>query len=726
MKRILIFVVFVISAVISVFLMNNVNVNYDLSKYLPDSSESAEAIGVYEDVYGTSSQADLMISIGDYSVDQLIAVEQLLENVDGVQSVSFLDDQLNQSFYQMIRLQADALTGVYLDQLETATISAGGSYASLLMGLYASNPAQMSDIGAIINQFWHESSGEALMNISFSDTSASDVTQNALEDVKTILDNGNIDYRMAGGAVSTAFTRATIVNEVSKITWIIIPLILLVLLWMTPSFFDLVLFIVTAGIAILINLGTNSFLPSISFITQSMAIVLQLAISLDYMIFVVHRYHRELDKGLSAEDALAQTKKRIISPVLASALTTGVSFLALVFMRFSIGLDIGIVFFKAVSISLLCSIFLLPELIKTFSKSIEKTKHKTFSLRFGKMAKLIYKARYVFLGLLLLLIVPVTLMQSNNDFIYGDSAISASEGTTYYNDELAISDEFGRHNQIVVMGSADDAVEAQLIQSLLTSDLPITNIQAGILIKQSVSDPTTLAVILPQFYQDSWTRIILTLDLPPESDETENSVNELKLLVSDAGFDSSYLLGSSVVAYDIKDVIRVDYRLVSIIALVGVMTIVFLTFKNLLLPIILPLVIVTSVFLTMSIPFLAGQTLVFLAYLIVSTILLGATIDYAILLSKTYLELRVSRPKAEAIHYAIESSAPSIFTSAVIYIIAGVTVFLTSSILTISQIGLVIAIGATVSMLFVLVMLPQLLFILDKFIVKANIDNFKS
>ncbi|MDD3478327.1 MAG: MMPL family transporter [Candidatus Izemoplasmatales bacterium] len=725
MKKVMIILVFVLAAIGSAIFIPKVTVNYDLKQYLPSSSNSAVAIERYEDLYGASSQAEAMVEIGARSLEEWISIKDQIQAVEGVLSVTFIDAILNQNAYLSVRAQADAMTGAYLDMLEAQMIQNGGSYATLLITLYETDPATLSFVGDALETYWHPETGYAWMQIAFDGTSSSEAVQGALSNVKVLLGQEGVSYWLSGDAVATGYTRSTIENEVAKITWVVVPLILLVLLWMTPSFFDLVLFLLTAGIAIVINLGTNAFLPSISFITQSMAIVLQLAISLDYMIFVVHRYHRERDKGLSMMDAIKQTKHRIAAPVLASALTTGVSFLALAFMRFSIGLDIGIVFFKAVMISLLCSIFLMPALISIFGNAIEATKHKTFSLRFAKIAKTIQKGRVVFLVLLLVLIAPVAWMQSHNDFIYGDSAITASEGGSYHADELAIEAEFGRNNTIVLLTNASDASEAAFLSALTESDLPLTNFSAGILIKQTVTDPILLQGLLPQFYQNGYSRIIMTLDLPAESEETAAAITQIQAMVSDSGFETSYLLGSSVVAYDIKDVITADYTLVTILALVGIMVIIFFTFKNLLMPVVLPLLIETSVFLTMSIPYLTNQTLVFLAYLIVSAILLGATIDYAILLSKTYLELRKDYAKEEAITKAIESSAPSIFTSATIFMIAGLAVALISTILAISQIGLVIAIGALVSMLFVLVMLPQLLHLLDHFIIKANFKENK-
>jgi len=219
--------------------------------------------------------------------------------------------------------------------------------------------------------------------------------------------------------------------------------------------------------------------------------------------------------------------------------------------------------------------------------------------------------------------------------------------------------------------------------------------------------------------------MVLSFDMKEESEVSAAVVDKLYLYLENAGFEDAYLIGSSPIAYEIKDVISIDYFYVTLIALFAVMVIIFIAFRNLLMPLILPFVIVASVFFTMSIPYFIGDSLVFLGYLIVSTILLGATIDYAILFGKSYLELRDTHNKNDSIQIAISDSAPSIMTSAIIFAASGLSIALISSVFTISQIGLQIAIGATTSLIFVLVLLPQLFYIFDRWIKKSNVKEIQ-
>lgn len=722
LKQKIIFVVFFLLAIISIFLMTKVEVNYDLSKYLPSDENASIGLRIYEDQYGESSTANLVLKFdSETTLSEILQVSTDLSQIENVSSVLFLDDYLNQSMFDQIKAAADPYTQAYLEQLEANMLLTGGTYTELIVNLYNASPTTMSSVGDYIDTFYHEANHTAYFQIVFGVSAASSLTEPALNAVKDVASAISIDYYLSGNAASTVYTRNTITKEVFNITIIIIPIILIILLFMTPSFFDLVIFGVVAGVSILLNLGTNAFLPNISFVTQSMAIALQLAISLDYIIFIVNRYHKEKDLGLSTDEAIKAAMKKVYQPVIASALTTGVSFLALIFMRFSIGMDIGLVFFKAIVFSLIASLTLLPALIKVGDKLILKSKHKVFLPRFGKFAKFIYKFRYAFLVFLIAIIVPAYYFQSHNNFIYGDTALTAAEGSSYYEDVKFIEDNYGLQNQIIILTNKDQAVEASLVQTLMSdTSLQITKIESGVMYLSQISDPVILQNILAKFYTEDYSIIILTVNLPVESADTKLMVTSLRQIVSDSGYSEYYLLGQSPIAYSIEDVIRVDYLIVSIIAVISIMIIILLTFKNFIMPLILPLVIVSSVFLTMSIPYFAGERVVFLGYLIVSTILLGATIDYAILLGKRYLELRVDHQKNESIMIAIEDSAPSIFTSALIFSVSGFSLYFVSSIMTISQIGLTIATGAIISMFFVLVILPQLLFIFDKWMKKAN------
>ncbi len=703
----------------SILFIGSINVNYDLKKYLPEGTSLVEGIDIYETNFGSSSYIILMAE--DMSLSQSLALYNDLLDIEDVTSIDFIQSIFNPLAYT-----------AFLSNLDPASAGAIQGQMDMMMGLGLSFEESFYQIATNLPVGAKEAFTEPLeryqqsqtwrmtltLSIQASDSKADEV----IDQIETKLETTGVPYSLTGGLMATRFTRQAIEGDVMKITWLIIPLILIILLIMTPSYADLIVFLVVSGVAIIMNLGTNAFLPDVSFITQSMAIALQLAISLDYIIFIVHRNHEDRLEVTDPTQRIKTTLNHVKSPVIASALTTAVSFLALVFMRFSIGMDIGIVFMKAVILSVLSALILGPMLIKGLDTWIERSKHRVFIPRFSAFARFVYRFRFIFLTIFLILIAPAYYFQSHNTFIYGESSLTGSEGSTYYDDEQEVVAQFGYHTQMVIL-IEEDIVNETLLMTTLYQDqtLPIQSIQGYPSLLNLTSDPLILSSLEGSFHQNGWARIILDLDMPEESEEAFEHYTTILNHLDTLDISTAYILGSTSAAITIKDVIQDDYLFVNLIALGLIMIVIFITFKNLLLPIILPLVIVTSVFLAMSVPYLIGDSLSFLGYLIVSTILLGATIDYAILFTKRYIEVRKEKNAHESIEMAIKDTAPSITTSAIIFAIAGLSIGLISSILTIQQIGLQIALGAFFGMLTVLVLLPQLIYIFDKWIVKSSI-----
>ncbi|MCF7923982.1 MAG: MMPL family transporter [Candidatus Izimaplasma sp.] len=725
MKSKIIIAIFVILVIVFGFLIPKVNINYNLQKYLPDDSLSARSIEEYGSQFGDSS--NLILVFDEESIETAKIIKTNIAENDVVKNVVFVDDYLNEFTYSLIREQATDTQKAQLDGLLNMYISQGYSYEEALYKISFYFPEDFAESTNQLQTNYESfvSEDEVLFKVIFSENSYSKDTEAALNDIELLLENENYEYYLNGESASTIFTENAIARETTIITLMIIPIILILLLFLSTSYFDLVLFGIVAGAAIIINLGTNIFIPEISFITQSMAIALQLAISLDYIIFMLNAYHNEKADNATDEEALSKAVRKSRKPIIASALTTGVSFLALIFMKFSIGLDIGLVFFKAIMISLLTTIVLLPFLIKIFAKIINKTRKKTRVLKtafLGKFAIKIKKLRYIFLVIVILAIVPIILLQGNTSFTYGASSFSASEGTKYYEDTVHIEEEFGVNNNLIILVEKDTQKEFELYSYLRNLDT-IKTVEAGAYYKSILTDPAQIQYLTNAFYSEEYALFNLVLETESETEESYITYENIQNEINNIGFENAYYLGQTPIAYDLRDIIKTDFMVVVLIALVSVMLIIAISFKNLLLPIILTLVIEVSVFLTMLIPQAYNQDLIYLSYLIVSTILLGATIDYAILFSKRYMEDRLKFNKEESLKRAIKEASPSIITSALLFIVAGFAIYFVSSILAIKQIGLLIVIGVTMSLLFVLIILPQLIFVFDKWIIKANIDT---
>lgn len=721
MKKMIIWLVTGLLLTLSIWLMTYVKVNYDLKAYLPQDEPLVEGIHLHDDLFGKSSYLNLLIL--DENMGEVLRIENELKSITHVVGIEYVDTLFNPITFEVMSQSLDEPSKLALAEGISTYMGFGLSYTEAFYQVIvqANHPAT----APLIDQSLTYINGDAhKLTITFDITSTDKAMDDVIHDIEILLKDSAIDYTLVGGVMSERFVRNAIESEVLKITLFLIPLILVILFLMTPSFADILLFLVVSGVAIVINLGTNALLPNISFITQSMAIALQLAISLDYMIFMVHRYHVEREKE-DVKKSISNMLKHVKTPVIASAVTTAVSFLALIFMRFTIGFDIGIVFMKGVLLSTLSSLILGPLLLVILDPLMQKTKHRVFIPKFKSFSRFIYRFRYLFLIVFALLIVPSYIFQSKNTFIYGESSMIGSEGTTYHDDFEKLTSRFGYEQSIVILTNQDLGKENMLYQQLMMDKdiLRITSIQSAIPYQGVTLDPAIRMLLESNFYQDGYARMIININAQEESEEAFQVLENIQTITEDIGFNDVYYIGITPATKTIRDVVDLDYFYVTLTALGLIMIVILITFKNWVLPLVLPLVIVTSVFLSMSVPYFLGNSLAFLGYLIVSTILLGATIDYAILFSKRYIELRIEQDKHTAIEHAIEESAPSITTSALIFGIAGLSLTMMSSVQAIAQMGLLIALGALFGMLSVLVLLPQLIFIFDKGIMKAKIDS---
>lgn len=700
----------------AVYLIPFVKVNYDMKAYLPKDHPFVLGYELNNELFGTSSE--IILTIYDQPIDDVLLIkDELLLETEAI-SIDAIDRYLNQATYEQFLFHLDATTrDLITTQMDT--MMENMSFETSFYQLLTMMPeAQVAMITEPISFYIHQN--DHYVSIIYPFSSSDEIFHDVIIDLKTRLDAASLDYTLLGSPIAENYMQETIENEVLNITLWIIPLVLVVLLLMTPSLADLLVFGGISTVAILINLGSNAFFPNISFITQSMAIALQLAISLDYAIFLLHQYHQER-KDLDQDLALKKTMKKVTIPIIASSLTTAVSFFALTFMDFSIGKDIGFVFLKGVLLSAASTLILGPILISYADQWMMRSTHKVFIPKFQRISKMIYRFRWALLMIMMLMFVPAYLMQSNNAFLYGESGLISSEGSTYQLDLEKMNASFGHRQTIILLIDDDSQKEAALYQAIMTDDMIQTiKIDAWYTYESTITDENILQMIRPNFVSNDMRRMVITLDMKEESPETFDMIDRLLTHVEDQSFEYYYIIGSSQAAYVLKEIIETDYQLVILIAIIAVMLVILILYKNIFIPILLTFVILGSVFTAMSIPYLSQNSLSFLGYLVVSAILLGATIDYAILFSKRYTDLRLTHQKHQAMSLAIEETAPSILTSALIFAIAGFAVGIISSIQAISDIGLLILYGAILGFIYVIFLLPQLLFISDKWISKKH------
>lgn len=669
-KSILVF--FILATVISLFTSSMVNINYNIMDYLPEEAPSTKALDVMNEEYDKGA-ANVRVVLKDVSIVDALKYKEKIKKVDGVDDIQWLDDVVN--IKEPLELQNQ-------DTIES----------------------------------WYKNN-EALFSITVNE----DKEESAIDEIGEIIgENGMI----SGSAVNIVFAQETTEKELIKMMVILIPIILIILFLTTSSWFEPVLFLSTIGIAIIINSGTNLILGEISFVTKAAGSILQLAVSMDYSIFLLHRFSEFRNEGLAVKEAMKEAILKSVSSILSSGLTTVVGFAALIVMKFKIGPDMGFVMLKAICLSLISVLVLLPVLALYCYKLIDKTQHKSFMPKFNKFAKVSYKFRHISIILFLLLLIPCFLAQQNNSFSYGASEIYSDESTKIGHDTAAINKEFGKTNPLVLMVPKGDLVSERALCDELENIDKITSITSyaetvGITIPTEYVPDNTLS----QLISDNYSRFIIVANVKVEGDETFALIDEIRNLAYKYYDDSYYFLGESVNTLDLKETIEDDNKKVNAISIIAIMIILLLTFKSLSLPIILVLVIEFSIWSNLTFNYFIGNDVFYIAYLIISSIQLGATIDYAILFTNRYIENRETMNKKEATQATISTTTVSILTSASILATAGIILGEISTNSIIAQLGILVGRGAILSLILVLFVLPALLMLLDKLIAKTTKKN---
>ncbi len=660
--------IFLVLSVICVFLQFGVSVNYNLVDYLPDEASSTTAIDLMNQEFQAAAP-NLRVCVPNVTIAEALAYKEALQKTEGVEMVLWLDDMID--LKQPLEMaDPDVVASYYRDS------------AALFM------VAGNSDLGAVT----------------------------VLEQVRAAVGK---EARIAGDLADSAATQMSVQHEIGKIMLVLVPLILVILLLTTHSWFEPVLFAVTIGISILINLGTNLLLGQISFLTQGVAPILQLAVSMDYAIFLLSSFERFREQGEPVELAMEHAMCRTASTVFSSGATTVIGFLVLALMRFKIGPDMGIVLAKGILISMVTSLIFLPVLALSCCKLLERTRHKSLLPSFRRVGKATVAARIPAMILVLLLLVPCFLAQKENQFTYGNAG--ASNGSQIGEDTDWINQKFGKSLQMVLLVPRGEWGNERTLEERLKNLEGVTSV---------VSYASSVGTQIPtdflseqessQLLSAHYSRIILDTGVSEEGPESFALVEQVRSAAGSLYGDRYALCGLNVSNYDMRETITADSIIVNGAAIAAIGFVLLLTFRSLSLPLILLLAIEAAIWVNMAIPFFLDQSLPYIAYLIVSTVQLGATIDYAILLSEHYLEKRKQYPKKEAAVQTVATSAPSILVPAAILTCAGFSLGLLSSNGIVGQVGLVLARGTICSAVSVLFFLPALLLLFDRVIEKTT------
>ena len=673
--RILVIIIATLLAIPSVFGLMFTKTNYDILSYLPDNASSIEGLNVIDEAFGSTGIGMLVFEdVPDKEIDKVV---DEIKKVEGVGSVLWLRDLIDNTI--PIEMLPDELANmVYREEYTLVGINLEGS-------------------------------------------TAEDKTLLAVNKIKQIVTDAKVQYKFSG--LSPVISDMIQVADSEKGLYIFLAVLLstIVLILAIKSVFIPVIFLLGIGFGVLYNMGTNYFLGEISYITKSIAAVLQLGVTMDFSIFLFHRYEEERENCENVE-AMARAIKYTATSVSAAALTTIASFLALISMKLTLGMDIGIVMGKGVFLGVICTLTILPALILVFDPLIHKYEHKTILPNFDKFSEIITKKPALITIIGILLMIPAVYGQMNTEVYYKidkglpqdmDSIVALNEMKDIYDMQathlIAIDEEVPSSNAKEMMERIKEVEGVNWAVSY--EDL------LGPMIPREMLPEEAIEV----FFSGGYERMFINSSYAVATDEVGKQIEEIKDIMSDYD-QNAYMAGEAPLTYDLISIADVDFKNVNILSILIVLIIVAISFKSISLPILLVAVIELAISLNMGIPAYTGTVICFISSIVIGCVQLGSTVDYAILLTSRFKEeLAIADNKREAMQIAVSSTAKSIVTSALSFFAATVGVTMVSKIDIISSLTGMMARGALISMIIILCILPSVLLLCEPLIKKTTI-----
>ena len=733
-KRKAFYLVFIAAFVFCAASINKVQVNNDITSYLPAQTETRRGLTIMDEEFITLGSANVMVSNVTYQT--ALDLSHKLENIEGVSEVAF-------------------------DGTEE-----------------------------------HYKNSSALFTISFDGEETDPATVEAMNEVLSALEGYDVYSSTQIGRDESA----TLQQEMTVILAIAAVVIVVVLLFTSKSYMEVPVYLIVFAAAAVLNMGTNFIFGTISFITNSIAVVLQLALAIDYAIIFCHRYMEERDNGLDPREADIAALSKAIVEISSSSLTTISGLVALMLMQLRIGFDMGIVLSKGIVFSMLCVFLLMPGLLMLFSGPIDRTRHRNLVPKINFWGKAVVRLRYILPPIFLVVVVVGAVLSSHCDYVFDTNDTDFDNKPAWRIADEKVTDTFGKKNTIAVLVPRGDYNKEKYVLErvsqlpqvtqatglanievedgrMLTdemnprqfSELAGVDIELARLLYQAYGlsveeygaifqDPDDyslplidvfeflldqkdkgvvnltgeqadkaddlqerLDVGLEQLRGENWSRLVFVADVPTEGDETYALLDEIRSIAQEYYGDDVILVGNSTNAFDLASSFSGDNMKISILTALFVMVILLFTFKSAGLPILLVLTIQGSIWINFSVPVLTGTNLFFLSYLVVSSIQMGATIDYAIVITNRYMELKTVMERKQAAVEALSQSFPTILTSGTIMAVAGFLIGGISTDATIGSVGQTLGRGTVTSIILVMTVLPQLLMLGDALIERTAI-----
>lgn len=736
-KRKAFYLFYIIAGIFCAVSMNWTKVNNDITSYLPDSSETRVGLDLMNEQFITYGSGSIMLENITFEKAQEVASE--LEKIDGVTTVKVEDNS--------------------------------DSYKN----------------------------GSALLSVTFDGEESDEISKKAMNEIKERLEPYDEYINSAVGNSSSE----TIAAEMQVVIVIVLVIIIAVLFFTSHTYMEIPVLLMTFGMAALLNMGTNFIFGEISFVSNSIAVVLQLALAIDYAIILCNRYTEER-ATMDARDAVVTALSKAIPEISSSCLTTLSGMVAMMLMQFKLGFDLGIVLCKAIFFSIFVVFTLMPGLLMSFSPLIDKTHHRNFVPNITAVGKFDVKTKYVIPPLFAVVLVAGFILSNQTNYVYGYSTLSTYTKNTAQIAEERIDEEFGSNNLVVVMvpaGNYDkehkllermekmpqvdsamglanieamdgyvltDALTPRQFAELTDMDIEVVRLayaayaadkedygqivgsvtgsaitnysvplidmftfiynekEAGyVTLDDELNDKIDdlhkqLEDAKKQLGTEKYSRMLLYTNVPEEGTQTFEFLDELHEVVREYYPEGSYIVGDSTSDYDLSNVFSTDNLMVSILSFLFVLVILVFTFKSAGLPVLLLAIIQGAVWINFSVPVVTHTNIFFLSYLIVSSIQMGANIDYAIVISSRYTEIKKTMSIKDAMIETLNQAFPTIITSGAILAIAGLLIGFLSSDVAISSVGICLGRGTLISIFLVMFVLPQILLLGDTIIEKTS------
>lgn len=658
----------------------NTRINYDILSYLPDDIDTMKGQEILTDEFGTGAFSICVVEGMDKK--GVAALEEKIKRVDHVNNVIWYDSLADLS--------------VPMDVIPEK----------------------------IRNAFNNDEKGSTLLIATFDTSTSADETLDGVEKIRKLTKN---QCFQSGMSATIADIKKICNTEAVMYVVLAAGLSAIVLALTMDSFLAPVFFLLSIGMAIVYNLGTNFIAGEISFITQALAAVLQLAVTLDYSIFLWHSYQEYREKYPDEKErAMAHAISNTIVSVIGSSITTVAGFVAMCFMTFTLGLDLGIVMAKGVIFGVIGCVTILPAMILTFDKAIQKTKHKALMPNMDKIGNFVTRKYGLFIVLFVVILIPALYGYTHTN-VYYDLAGTLPKDLESVVANSKLEDDFSMGATHMIL--ADSNMSSKDTSAMLDaiSEVDGVKVAAGL---DNLVGPAVPKEVIPDTYKKildngKYKLILVASEYKTASDEVNNQITEIQNIVKK--YDTkAMVIGEAPCTKDLIDITDKDFKTVSAVSIVLIFIIIAVVLKSISLPVILVAVIEFAIFINMGIPAYTGTTLPFIASIVIGTIQLGATVDYAILMTNKYKKARYNGAgKKEAITSALNGSIQSVFVSALSFFAATFGVGMYSSIDMISSLCVLLARGAIISFLVVVLVLPAMFMIFDKLIINTSM-GFKS